>query len=108
MSFPQYGNEIGIGFSQGRFRDIFSTNNLYDPLIVKIVGNNIRDPDGYVKYLIWYYYHTDDPDRRLLMKTTPPSTNFVYFSMPRIAGEYSFGVEAIDNDGAKVNSQDLI
>jgi PKD repeat protein len=108
MSFPQYGNEIGIGFSQGRFRDIFSTNNPYDPLIVKIVGNNIRDPDGYVKYLIWYYYHTDDPDRRLLMKTTPPSTNFVYFSMPRIAGEYSFGVEAIDNDGAKVNSQDLI
>jgi PKD repeat protein len=108
MSFPQYGNEIGIWFSNGNFRDVFSTTNVYDPLIVKLVGNGIKDPDGYIKYLTRYYYRTDDPTNRIWLKTTPSSTNFMYFSIPRIAWEYSFGVEMIDNDETKNNSQEII
>lgn len=43
------------------------------------------------------------------MKVTPGSTPYVYFSLPRIAGEYRFGVEMYDNDDIEgIRSEDII
>ena len=106
MMFPQYGNEVGIGFNANQTRDIFTTN--FDPLIVKITATNAIDPDGFISYLKWYYFPKDDPTRYLETKITPGNIPYVFFSLPRIAGEYWFGVTMYDNDGGKTNSQDLL
>lgn len=40
---------------------------------------------------------------------TPGSTPYVYFSVPRIAGEYRFGVELFDNDDSVgISSEQII
>ena len=58
---------------------------------------------------MWYYYNTNDPERILELKVTPGSTPYVYFSLPRIAGEYRFGVEMYDNDDITgIKSEDII
>ncbi len=110
ISFPQYGNTQGVGFGQNAQQDIFTIN--YDPLIVRVDAVNPKDPDGGIdgisKYK-WYYYNTQDPDRILEVKVTPGSTPYVFFSLPRIAGEYRFGVELFDNDSVEgIKSEDII
>lgn len=110
ISFPQYGNTQGIGFGQNAQQDIFTLN--YDPLIVKVDAVNARDIDGGYQGISKYkryYYNTEDPDRILEVKVTPGSTPYVYFSLPRIAGEYRFGVEMYDNDDLEgITSEEII
>ncbi len=43
LFFPQYGNEMGVGFSENNVKDIF--NGTFDPLIVKVSATNAIDPD---------------------------------------------------------------
>jgi hypothetical protein len=43
LFFPQYGNEMGVGFSENNAKDIF--NDTFDPLIVKVTTTNAIDPD---------------------------------------------------------------
>ncbi|MEI7477959.1 MAG: hypothetical protein WCJ81_05760 [bacterium] len=42
------------------------------------------------------------------MKYTPSNIPYAYFSLDRIPGEYRFGVEVYDNDGASTKSEDLL
>jgi len=43
LFFPQYGNEVGVGFKENNTKDIF--NDTFDPLIVKVSATNPVDPD---------------------------------------------------------------
>lgn len=106
MYFPQYGNEIGIGFQENNVRDIFTTT--YDPLLVKVVAVNPVDPDGSISYFKWYYYYKDDPARILETKITPSDIPYAFFSMPRVPGEFLFGVTMYDSDDGKQSSEEII
>lgn len=106
LFFPQYGNEIGVGFNENQVRDIF--NSSFDPLIVKVSATNPVDPDGFISYYKWYYYLKDDPTRYIETKITPGDIPYAFFSLPKIPGEYSFGVMMYDNDEGKKSSQDII
>lgn len=106
LFFPQYGNEVGIGFNQGKNKDVFKVD--FDPLVVKVNALGALDPDGFVSYYTWYYYDKNDPARILEAKVTPSNIPYVYFSVPSVAGEYMFGVKIVDNDNGEIRSQDLI
>ncbi len=106
LFFPQYGNEIGVGFNENQVRDIF--NSSFDPLIVKVSATNPVDPDGFISYYKWYYYLKDDPTRYIETKITPGDIPYAFFSLPKIPWEYSFGVMMYDNDEGKKSSQDII
>jgi hypothetical protein len=43
LFFPQYGNQVGVGFSENNAKDMF--NDTYDPLIVKVNAINPIDSD---------------------------------------------------------------
>jgi len=111
VAFPQYdsANSSTIGFStstttnQTIFEDDKATN-----LTVKVTAVEAMDPDGSVSRLRFYYYNVDDPDRILEYKDTWISTPYVYFVIPRIAGEYKFWVMIYDNDGWMIDSEDVI
>ncbi|MDD3262284.1 MAG: PKD domain-containing protein [Candidatus Absconditabacteria bacterium] len=106
LFFPQYGNQMGVGFNETQVRDIF--NSPFDPLIVKVSATNTVDPDGFISYYKWYYYLKDDPTRFIETKITPGDIPYAFFSMPKIPGEYSFGVMMYDNDEGKISSQEII
>jgi len=106
LFFPQYGNQIGVGFSENNAKDIF--NDTFDPLIVKVNTVNALDPDGFVSYFKWYYYYKDDPTRAIETKITPGSIPYVFFSLPRVPGEFMFGVTMYDNDEGSQSNQDII
>jgi hypothetical protein len=75
---------------------------------VKIDAVNVVDPDGSISKYKWYYYNVDDPQRWLEIKYTPASIPYTYFSLPKIAGEYRFGLEVYDNDGASTKSEETL
>ena len=104
--FPQYGNELGIGFKENDAKDIF--NDTYDPLIVKVMAVNPKDSDGFISYFKWYYAYKDDPTRYLEMKITPWTIPYAFFSLPRVPGEFVFGVTMYDNDWGKQTNEDVI
>lgn len=106
LFFPQYGNEIGVGFSENNAKDIF--NDTFDPLIVKVSATNSLDPDGFVSYYKWYYYYKDDPSRAIETKITPWTIPYVFFSLPRVPGEFMFGVTMYDNDDGNQSNEDII
>ena len=106
LFFPQYGNQIGVGFSENNAKDIF--NDTYDPLIVKVSATNAVDPDGFISYFKWYYYYKDDPSRPIETKITPGTIPYVFFSLPRIPGEFVFGFTMYDNDDGQQTNQDII
>ncbi len=106
LFFPQYGNEIGVGFSENNAKDIF--NDTFDPLIVKVSATNPLDPDGFISYFKWYYYYKDDPSRTLETKITPGTIPYVFFSLPRVPGEFMFGVTMYDNDDGQQSNADII
>jgi len=106
LYFPQYGNEMWIGFHENNVRDIFTT--AYDPLMVKVVAMDSYDPDGSISYYKRYYYYKDDPLRILETKITPAWIPYAFFSMPRIPGEFMFGVTMYDNDDGKQRSEEII
>jgi PKD repeat protein len=106
LFFPQYGNEVGVGFNENQVKDIFNSN--FDPLIVKVSAVNPIDPDGFISYYKRYYYPKDDPTRYIETKITPSDIPYTFFSLPKIPGEYSFGVTMYDNDTGRRSSQELI
>lgn len=106
LNFPQYGNEMGVGFSENNAKDIF--NDTFDPLIVKVLATNAIDSDGFISYFKRYYYYKDDPTRAIETKITPWTIPYVFFSLPRIPWEFMFGVTMYDNDEGQVDNQDII
>jgi len=106
LLFPQYGNEMGVGFNENQVRDIF--NDTFDPLIVKVSADNPIDADGNISYFKRYYYYKDDPNRVLETKITPGNVPYAFFSLPKIAGEFMFGVMLYDNDEGKQSSEEIV
>lgn len=106
LFFPQYGNEIGVGFSENNAKDIF--NDTFDPLIVKVSTTNAIDADWFISYFKWYYYYKDDPSRAIETKITPGNIPYVFFSLPRVPGEFMFGVTMYDNDEGQQSNEDII
>lgn len=106
LFFPQYGNEMGVGFKENNAKDIF--NDTFDPLIVKVSAVNPKDPDGFISYYKRYYSYKDDPSRQLETKITPGNIPYAFFSLPRIPGEFVFGVTMYDTDGGQQSNVDII
>lgn len=106
LLFPQYGNEVGVGFKENNAKDIF--NDTFDPLIVKVSATNPIDPDGFISYFKWYYYYKDDPSRAIETKITPGNIPYTFFSLPRVPGEFMFGVTMYDNDEWQQSNMDII
>jgi PKD repeat protein len=106
LTFPQYGNEVGVGFKENNAKDIF--NDTFDPLIVKVSASNPKDADGFISYYKRYYTYKDDPTRYLETKITPGSIPYAFFSLPRVPGEFLFGVIMYDNDDGKQSNQEII
>jgi PKD repeat protein len=96
LFFPQYWNEMWVGFNENHVRDIFNTE--FDPLIVKVQAMEPKDPDGFVSYFKRYYYYKDDPSRPLETKITPGDIPYTFFSLPKIPWEFMFGVTLYDSD----------
>ncbi len=106
LAFPQYGNEVGVGFNESNAKDIF--NDTYDPLIVKVTATNSIDPDGFISYYKRYYYLKDDSSRPREIKITPGTIPYVFFSLPRDPWEFMFGVTMYDNDDGSQSNEDII
>lgn len=106
LFFPQYGNEVGVGFKENNTKDIF--NDTFDPLIVKVSATNPVDPDWFISYYKWYYYYKDDPTRAIETKITPGNITYAFFSLPRVPGEFMFGVTMYDNDEGQQSNEDII
>jgi len=106
LFFPQYGNEVWIGFQENNVKDIFNSN--FDPLMVKVQVQDPEDPDGFISYYKRYYYYKDDPTRILETKITPSDVPYAFFSLPRMPGEFMFGVTLYDNDEWRQRSETII
>lgn len=108
LNFPQFGNEVGIGLQETKSteKDIF--NSEYDPLMVKVTASNPKDPDGFISYYQFYYYPKEDPNRILGTKISPANVPYAFFSLPKIPGEYAFGVKIFDTDGGSQRSEEVI
>lgn len=107
LSYPQYGNEIGIGFQQNS-----STNNIFaedvDPIIVKVTADGAMDTDWTISYFKWYYYPKSNPNKLLETKITPGTIPYTFFSVPRQAWEFMFWVKMFDNDEWSKSSEDIL
>lgn len=108
LSYPQFGNDSGIGFQQaaGVQQEVFTAE--FDPLIVKVTATNPRDTDGSLSYFQWYYYDKNDPGRILWTKLSPGDVPYTFFSLPKTPGEFAFGVKMYDNDWWNQRSEDII
>lgn len=79
-------------------------------VVIKAQVQWARDPDGTISYFRrWYYPNTDDT-RKEWFKITPASIQTATFVIPKpwSPTEYSFVVEAVDNDGDKMTSEKLL
>jgi len=84
LSFPQYSNDVGIGFFQ--YNPIKDPNfEQFDPLVIRVNIDSPVDLDGSISYIAWYYYKPEDPDRLLDIKVTPGGSNSVNFALSREA-----------------------
>lgn len=106
LSFPQYWNEMWVWFQQNNVKDTFTEQ--YDPLIVKAIAQNPIDADSQISYFKRYYYDKNNPANLLEVKITPGDIPYAFFSVPRIAGEYMFGVTIYDIDWWYQSSEDMI
>ena len=107
LTFPQYTDDLSIGYNTTSNRTLFDcswTNNL----TIKVTAVDARDPDWTISRLRFYYYNVDDPDRILEYKETWISIPYVYFVIPRISWEYKFWVMVYDNDGWMMDSRESI
>ena len=107
LSYPQYGNEIGIWFQQSKkTNDIFSSN--IDPIIIKISAEWAMDTDWTISYYKWYYYPKSNPNKLMDTKITPWTIPYAFFSVPRQAWEFMFWVKLFDNDDGYKSSEDIL
>ncbi|MBO4204142.1 hypothetical protein J5893_04985 [bacterium] len=76
--------------------------------MVKVSAVGATDPDGNISYFKWYYYPKDNPNQIIETRITPSNVPYVFFTLPRIAGEYMFGVAIYDDDNAYQKSESII
>ena len=107
LSYPQYGNELGIWFQQSsNTNDIFSSG--IDPIIIKVTADWAMDTDWTISYFKWYYYPKSNPNKLLDTKVTPWTIPYAFFSVPRQAWEFMFWVKMFDNDDGNKSSEEIL
>lgn len=74
-------------------------------IIVNVAANGARDEDGVITSYIWYYTTESDTEPQNIRITQSPKTTFI---VPNVTEKYTFWVILEDNDGARVNSADVI
>lgn len=74
-------------------------------VVVNVSADGARDEDGVITSYIWYYQTASDNEPQDIKITQSPTTTFV---LPNVTEKYTFGVILEDNDGARVNSADVI
>jgi hypothetical protein len=77
-------------------------------LIVKVQATDPKDSDGFISYFKRYYYYKDDPSRAIETKITPGDIPYAFFSLPKIPGEFMFGVTLYDSDDGIHSSENII
>ena len=83
----------------------------YAPLVVNLNAFEAKDPDGNITNYRWYYYAEDNPDEELGVQTTKTPLTTLLVSPRGGSGQknvYYFLVELTDNDGIKVNNEELL
>ena len=113
LSFPQYSdNTAPIWFNT---TNTTSTTNqtIFDcswsnNVAIKVTAVDATDSDWTISRLRFYYYNIEDPSRILDSKETWISNPYVYFSIPRIWGEYKFWVMVYDNDGWMIDTEEYL
>jgi hypothetical protein len=76
-----------------------------DPVVVNVSAVGSKDKDWVIQSYIWYYTTDIDSEAQDFRITKKASTTFV---IPKIQWTYYFGVVMKDNNGAKINSEDLV
>jgi len=76
-----------------------------DPVIVNVSALWTKDRDWVIQSYLWYYTTDIDNEAQDFRITKTANTTFV---IPKIQWTYYFGVMMKDNNGAKVNSEDLV
>lgn len=74
-------------------------------IIVKAHANGASDPDGVITSYVWYYKTASDEEPQGLQITQKPEMTFV---LPNITEKYQFGVIIEDNDGARIDSKEIL
>lgn len=109
LSFPQYGNESWIWFQVSSAQDVLDiTANANTSLMVKVTAMSAVDPDWSISYFKRYYYPKDNPNQILETRITPSNIPYTFFTLPKIPGEYMFGVTMYDSDNAYQKSEAVI
>ena len=100
---------MGVGLQQPQAQgDEILSMERFDPLVVKATVQGARDLDGFISHFVWYYYKSEDPTKLIEIKVTPASVTYATFSLPRVPGEYTFGVKVVDNDDGEIRSEDVL
>ena len=68
-----------------------------DPVVVWLQLNAEIAKNAYPSTIKRYYFNIDDPQRLIEIKFTPINIPHIYFSIPRLAGEYRFAAEIYNN-----------
>lgn len=87
------------------WNEIDSSKKDTQKILVNVTANGARDEDGVITSYVWYYKTESDPEPQSVKITQSPKTTFV---LPNVTEKYTFGVIMEDNDGAKVNSADIL
>lgn len=74
-------------------------------VIVTASADGAKDEDGVITSYTWYYTTESDPEPQGIAITQSAQKSFV---LPNITEKYYFGVILEDNDGARVNSSDVL
>ena len=74
-------------------------------ILINVTADGARDADGVIISYIWYYKTESDPEPQNIKITQNASTTFI---VPNITEKYTFWVILEDNDGARVNSEDIL
>ncbi len=115
ITFPQsqpnnqqiwIGVWVGNTVSQSEI-DKFIANQ-YERLLVKVSATWSKDIDGQITRFIWYYYNKKSPEDWEDYAITPATVSSHVFSVPKVEGEYIFGVKIVDNDGEEISSEEIL
>lgn len=77
-------------------------------VLMKVFG--ATDPDGRITQYRWWYYNVNEPDNQLGVQITTSDTAQLVIGTNGTEGEnitYAFGLEVMDSDNLKYNSEEL-
>lgn len=108
INLPQFKNTQTMYLNMGNMAS--TPQMLPSPLLVEVMANGLKDPDGKISYIVWYYYEDGDPNNLLAAKTTPGNISTVVFTLDSFqpGKKYVFGLKMVDNDNDSIRSEKII